>query len=272
MKDMQEVKDYTEANRALWDEWADIHFASPFYDVEGFRQGRSTLGQYEIAGVGNVSGKTLLHLQCHFGLDTLSWARLGAQVTGVDFSPKAISIARSLSTDLNIPASFVESNIYDLPNVLYEQYDIIFASYGALLWLSDLMSWGQIICRYLKKGGIFFIVDAHPMIWVFDNETSSGLQVKHSYFHSFHPLIFDSPNYAASSNDKTYVQYYWIHSVSDIINSLTKYNLRIEYFREHPTITWKAFPFLVKGDDGYFRLPTAMPQIPLTFSLKAKQE
>jgi len=110
------------------------------------------------------------------------------------------------------------------------------------------------------------------MIWVFDNETSSGLQVKHSYFHSSHPLTFDSPNYAAPSNDKTYIQYYWIHSVSNIINSLTEHHLCLQYFREHPTITWKAFPFLVKDTDGYFRLPSTMPQIPLTFSLKAKRE
>lgn len=270
---MQKVKSYyVDVNRALWDGWAEIHFASPFYDVEGFKQGHSTLGQYELAGVGNVAGKTLLHLQCHFGLDTLSWVRLGAQVTGVDFSPKAISMARSLSTELNIPATFVESNIYDLPDVLHEQYDIIFASYGALLWLSDLMSWGEIICRYLKKGGSFFIIDAHPMIWIFNNETSSGLQVKHSYFHSPHPLTFNTPNYAAPSTDKTYIQYCWIHSVSDIINSLTAQNLCIQYFREHPTITWQAFPFLVKDSDGYFILPDSMPQIPLTFSLKAKRE
>lgn len=272
IKDMQKVEEYTKSNRALWDEWAEIHVASPFYDVEGFKQGRSTLGHYEIAGVGDVAGKTLLHLQCHFGLDTLSWARLGAQVTGVDFSSKAISIARSLSDELHIPASFVEADVYDLPNVLHEQYDVVFASYGALLWLSDLMSWGDIICQYVKKGGFFFIVDAHPMIWMFDNEAASEWRVKHSYFHVSHPLTFNSPNYAAPSNDKTYLQYYWIHSVSDIINSLTKHKLCIEYFHEHPTITWKAFPFLVKGNDDYFRLPTIMPQIPLTFSLKAKQE
>jgi SAM-dependent methyltransferase len=269
---MQKVRNYTEANRGLWDEWAEIHFSSPFYDVEGFRQGHSTLRQYEISGVGNVAGKTLLHLQCHFGLDTLSWARLGAQVTGVDFSPKAISIARSLSDELDIPASFIESNIYDLSNVLQKQYDIIFASYGVLLWLSDLELWGKVIYRHLKPGGVFFIIDAHPMIWVFDNENPSELRVKHPYFHSSQPLTFDSPNYAAPSNDKTYLQYYWIHSMSDIINSLTEHGLSIEYLREHPTITWKAFPFLNEGDDGYFRLPPTMAQIPLTFSLRAKLE
>jgi ubiquinone/menaquinone biosynthesis C-methylase UbiE len=269
---MQQLQDFTEINRALWDEWAEIHFASPFYDVKSFKRGRSTLGQHEVAELGNVSGKTLLHLQCHFGLDTLSWARLGARVTGVDFSSRAIAIARSLSTDLAIPASFVESNVYNLPDVLHEQFDIVFASYGVLLWLSDLTSWGKIVCRYLKKGGIFFIIDAHPIIWVFDNEHPSELCVKHSYFHSSSPLTFDSPNYAAPSNGKTYLQYYWIHSVSDVINALTLQSLNIKYFREHATITWKAFPFLVKSPDGYFRLPTTMPQIPLTFSLKAQRE
>jgi SAM-dependent methyltransferase len=225
---MQQVKNFIEANRALWDEWAEIHFTSPFYDVESFKQGHSTLGPREVAGLGEVSGKTLLHLQCHFGLDTLSWARAGARVTGVDFSPKAIALARLLSAELKIPASFVESNVYDLPDVLHEQFDIVFASYGVLLWLSDLTSWGEIVYRYLKRGGTFFIVDAHPMIWIFDKENPAELHVKHSYFHSSSPLTFDSPNYAAPANGKTYVQYYWIHSVSDILNALTQARLKIQ--------------------------------------------
>ncbi|MCZ7544594.1 MAG: class I SAM-dependent methyltransferase [Anaerolineae bacterium] len=156
-------RDYMESNRALWDEWTGIHAKSAFYDLEGFKAGRLSLDRVAREGLGDVTGKRLLHLQCHFGMDTLSWARLGAEVTGVDFSEKAIALARALSAELSIPARFVCANIYDLPAALDGAFDIVFTSGGVLYWLPDLVRWAEIVAHYLRPGGTFFLADSHPL-------------------------------------------------------------------------------------------------------------
>src|SRR5215218_6632110 len=139
------MDDYRKSNLELWNNWAEINAASSSYDVEGFKQGNVGLNSLELAEIGDVSGKTLLHLQCHFGKDTLSWARLGAKVTGVDFSEQAIGLARSLSEELGIRARFVCSDVYDLPEVLNGEFDIVFTSCGVLGWLPDLERWAQVV-------------------------------------------------------------------------------------------------------------------------------
>ena len=132
-----------ETNRTNWNERTPVHAASSFYDVEGFKNGLTTLTDIERREVGNVSGKTLLHLQCHFGMDTMSWSRLGAKATGVDFSDTAIDLARALKEDIGTDARFIRSNVYDLPDVLDEEFDIVFTSYGVLCWLPDLEKWAS---------------------------------------------------------------------------------------------------------------------------------
>src|SRR5437763_6069989 len=151
-------------NQALWDAWTRIHVPSPFYDVASFRDGTRPirLSEYERDEVGPVDEKSLLHLQCHFGHDTLSWARLGATVTGVDFSERAIELARSLSKDLDIPARFVLSDLYGLPDALHDTFDVVFTSYGVLNWLPDIPRWGQVAAHFLKPGGTFYVVEGHP--------------------------------------------------------------------------------------------------------------
>ena len=151
-----------EANRAHGDEATPIHVRSAFYDVAAFKAGKTSLQRIEIEELGDVKGKTLLHLMCHFGLDTLSWARAGALVTGVDFSSEALVQARGLAEELNIPAHFVETNIYELPSVLEERFDIVFTSYGVLCWLPDLAEWARIIARSLRQGGTFHMLEDHP--------------------------------------------------------------------------------------------------------------
>jgi len=158
---------YLQANRRRWDQLAIEHQSSEFYDLAGFKTGKDRLRSIELNELGDVSGKSLLHLQCHFGMDTLAWARRGAIVTGIDFSQKAITTAQSLSEELNIPADFYCSDIYELLNVLSGLFDIVFTSYGVLHGLPDLQKWGQIISYYLKPGGIFYIVEDHPMFRVF---------------------------------------------------------------------------------------------------------
>ena len=173
---------YMEANRRSWDARTPTHFGSRFYDVDGFRAGASSLNSIEVEEVGDVDGKSLLHLQCHFGMDTMSWARLGARTTGVDFSEEAISRARSLSEELDIDAKFVVSNVYDLPDVLDGRFDVVFTSYGVLTWLPDLDRWAEVVAHFLEPGGFFYIVDGHPFGSVFYNEEDAvGLRPFYPY-------------------------------------------------------------------------------------------
>src|SRR5665213_3830419 len=148
---------HVETNRALWDELVGVHVRAPnSYDLDSFRNGRETLKPIELEEVGDVRGKRLLHLQCHFGMDTISWARRGARVVGADFSPEAIALARQLSEELSVGADFVCSNIYDLPQHLEGEFDIVFTSYGVLCWLPDLTDWGKVVDHFLAPGGFFY--------------------------------------------------------------------------------------------------------------------
>ena len=225
----------------------------------------------ELEELGDVAGRSLLHLQCHFGMDTLSWARLGADVTGIDFSEPAIGLARSLSDELDIPARFVHSNIYELPDVLSGQFDIVFTSYGVLCWLPDLTRWAQVIAHFLKPGGTFYIAEIHPFGVVFDDEIETDLRVRYPYFHSEKPMRFDyDSSYASGESKVSHTESYeWAHSLGDIINSLISVGLRIEYLHEFPFCVYKMLPFMEKGKDGWWRLPEQQDSIPLTFSLKA---
>ncbi|MDI6740391.1 MAG: class I SAM-dependent methyltransferase [Candidatus Edwardsbacteria bacterium] len=259
-------------NKRLWNEKTSVHLkADDFYNVEGFKKGRSSLLPLEVKELGSVKGKTMLHLQCHFGLDTISWARKGAIPTGVDFSGKAIAAAASLSRELKIPVRFLCSDIYDLPKKLKGRFDIVFTSYGVLCWLPDLKKWAKVIAYFLKPGGMFYIAEGHPFNYVFSNERDDKkLMVKYSYFHSERPTKWESEG---SYADKTAVianpSYEWTHSLGDIINALIGAGLQIEFLHEHPYGCYDHYPFMEKGKDGWWRLTGGKITIPLTFSLRA---
>lgn len=170
---------YFAVNRALWDAWTPIHERSAFYDVDAFRAGQLTLNSIEREQLEDVTGKQLLHLQCHFGLDTLSWARLGAEVTGVDFSERAIALARRLASEAGIPATFVCTNVYDLPLTWAARFDLAYASYGAIPWLPDLTAWARVIARSLRMGGSFHVIEFHPLVGMLDED---GHTLKYPYF------------------------------------------------------------------------------------------
>jgi len=263
--------DYIRGNQQLWEEWADINFRSPSYDVAGFKAAPEALRSHLREGVGDVAGKSLLHLQCHFGKDTLRWALLGATVTGMDFSAKSIAYARQLATDMQIPATFIQTDIYDLPQVLHEQFDVVFTSDGVLGWLPDLDRWGEIVGMFLKPGGIFYIFEAHPTLMIFDDAQREELRVKYPYFHLPEPLVFAPHvgNYADPNAVVTQTEYSWQHSLADIINPLLRAGLRLEYLREYPIVSWQALSFLVPTDEGYWRLPPEYPQLPLSFAIRA---
>jgi SAM-dependent methyltransferase len=250
------------------------HADSSFYDVQSFKEGHLTLMPLERRELGDVEGRSLLHLQCHFGLDTLSWARLGARVTGVDFSEEGIALARSLSQELGIEATFVQSDIYELPNLLSGQFDIVFTSYGVLTWLPDLTRWAEVIAHFLAPGGTFSIAEVHPFAMVFyDEPDAESLQVHYPYFHDAEPLRFECEGSYASAAECTHnVTYEWSHSLADILNALISAGLEIEFLHEFPYACYQMFPFLVQDEEGWWRLwhlPESEGSIPMTFSLKA---
>jgi SAM-dependent methyltransferase len=262
---------YIKTNLDLWNEWTLIHEKSKSYDVEGFKSGRCTLHSTELGELGDMSGKSMLHLQCHFGMDTISWARLGVKVTGVDFSDKAITLAKSLSKELGIDANFICSNIYDLPNILTGRFDIVFTSYGILCWLPDIRGWAKVIEHFLKPGGIFYIIEAHPFTNVFENEShTKELKLHHTYFYSTEPTRYEPDgSYADRTAKVVNPSYEWIHSLSDIINALISASLKIEFVHEFPYANYDVFPFMEQGEDKKWRLKGNKEIIPLMFSLKA---
>jgi len=268
-------KKYYDANKELWDEFARLHYEteSEEYSVKSFLVGQTTLKSYELKEMGNVKGKSLLHLQCHFGLDTLSWAREGAIVTGIDISSEGIRLAKLLANQAKLEARFIESNFYELPKLLTEEFDIVYTSIGVLCWLNDLKEWGKIITHFLKPGGFFYIAEIHPFSLVFDNETKdiNDLQVFYNYFHDPKPMEFLADGSYASHGIKIEPkkEYEWAHSMSDIINSLIEAGLRIKFLNEYPFTVWKQFPFAEREPDGIFRLRNQKAEIPLLFTLKA---
>ncbi|MBN1592989.1 MAG: class I SAM-dependent methyltransferase [Candidatus Coatesbacteria bacterium] len=268
------MNEHLKTNREFWDKLTEIHVSSKFYDVEGFKRGRCTLNPTTIEELGDVTGKSLLHLQCHFGMDTLSWARRGAFVTGVDFSEKAIEKARLLSEELDIPARFICSEISELPANLSQQFDIVFTSEGVKAWLPDLKVWAKVIAHFLKPGGTLYIHEFHPFMCVMDDEggPDDPPRLRYAYFPSPKPMEFpaeDSGDYADPDAKVGKASCEWFHSFSEFINALIEADLRIEFLHEFDWCTYKACGFLRQGDDGLWRYPEAPETLPLMFSLKA---
>ena len=262
------LEEQLQVNRTNWNERTPVHAASEMYDVEGFKAGRITLHDVERREMGDVSGKTLLHLQCHFGMDTMSWARLGAVPTGVDLSDAAIDLARSLSGELNLDVRFIHSNIYDLPDVLDEQFDIVFTSYGVLCWLPDLDKWASVVANHLKPGGMFYIIDGHPLMNVFDESETGAIQITYPYFHAEFLWEGGEPSYAGSEIIESPV-YEWHHSLGEIVTALIDAGLRIEFLHEFAFSTYRAYPMMKKDDEGLWRFPERNDSFPQLFSIRA---
>jgi 2-polyprenyl-3-methyl-5-hydroxy-6-metoxy-1,4-benzoquinol methylase len=263
---------YLKDNLKLWDERVSVHLDTAFYGMEAFRKGASSLTHIEVQALGDVRGKRLLHLQCHFGQDTLSWARLGADVTGVDFSPQAIAAAKKLSAELQVPANFVQSDVYALPEVLDDTFDVVFTSYGVLKWLPDIDRWGQIVARYLRPGGTFFMVEFHPFIYVFDYEQAT--RIAHTYFVGAEPISYDENGTYAdmhAGSTTTRRAHSWPHPVSRVIGALLAAGLRIDGFDEYPYSTLGCFPFVREEAPQRFVHHTHPGMVPLLYSIKASR-
>jgi SAM-dependent methyltransferase len=265
------MNDAMDGNRRNWDERVPIHAASRFCDVDEFKAGRSTLMSIELDEMDDVRGKSLLHLQCHFGMETMSWARMGADVTGVDFSEAAIDFARSLSDELDIPARFVASNVYDLSEALDEavQFDVVYTSYGVLVWLPDIPRWARVVAHFLNPGGTFYIIEDHPVRNIFGQENDGGLSVRQPYFRYGEPQVSEPDEqgiYTYTPLETT--AHEWSHSMGEIASSLAWAGLTIEFLHEFPFSGWRAFPQMLQGEDGWWRLPEHNDSVPQLFSIK----
>lgn len=258
---------YTKANLALWEGWTEINKNSKLYRLDEFKTGKNVLKSIELEELPDVSGKKMLHLQCHFGIDTLSWARMGADITGVDFSPKAIDLAKSISDELDIPARFIRSELFDLPEVLDEKFDIVFTSYGVLTWLSDMDKWANIVAKYLKPGGIFYMVEFHPLFSSIDDD---GDKLEYPYFYSPEPMKFKAEgSYSDPDADFSSDSYEWSHSIGEVITALIKAGLRIEFLHEFPYSPCKGAPCLVEDTPGKYILEKYPGFLPIVYSVRA---
>jgi len=257
------------SNQELWDRWTEINARSAEYDVDGFKAGRMTLKPFELEEVGDVRGKSLLHLQCHFGLDTMSWARLGARATGVDFSARAIELAGRLNSELGLGVRFIKANIFDLPGLLDEQFDIVYTSFGVLCWLHDHARWASIVARCLRPGGLFYLAEFHPFMLQFD---TGYHKVDYPYFKQAEPVEEVCQGvYSDPGADISHVTYEWPHPPSEIITALLGQGLAIERFREYPFSIWKYFDDMRQDSQGYWWLNGAANPIPLMFSIRARK-
>jgi 2-polyprenyl-3-methyl-5-hydroxy-6-metoxy-1,4-benzoquinol methylase len=255
------VDERVEANRRMWDERVPIHVGSRFYDVDGWKAGRKNrlVAPFEASEIGDVRGTRLCHLQCHIGMDTLTFARLGAEVVGVDFSAPAIEAARALAAEVGLDATFVQSTVDDARAHVVGDFDIVYTSWGALIWLSDLDAWARTIASLLRPRGFLYVADQHPM-----TSRYSGPYFRDEPFADDDPGTYADLDAATVHNES----YEWHHTMGEIVTAVADAGLRIELLHEHPILVWQNSPDMVQGDDGMWRAPD--DRIPQSFSLRAR--
>lgn len=267
--------DFIAANRRNWDERVAIHRAdrTGFYGVDRFLAGDKRLHAIESGELGDVFRKRLLHLQCHFGLDTLILAWHGATVTGLDFSPAAVEEARRLEVATGLTAEFVCAEVYEARTVLTGEFDVVFATWGTICWLPDVPRWARVIASLLSTGGVLYFADAHPNMLILEERDG---RLVHEYAIDTppgHPLIFDETQ--TYSSDATQLvacrTYEWIHSLSRVVGALLDAGLVLEFLHEYPFLPWRPFPMCVPAEDGMYRLPDHVPAFPLAYSLRARK-
>jgi len=254
------TEDAFNRNRETWNARTMFHYESDFYDKSAFAKAKNSLNQYEQQALGDVAGKRLLHLQCHFGQDSLSWAHKGAIVTGVDISDTAIKLAGKLSGELNIPATFVCCNVLDTSKYVTDKFDIVFTSYGTIGWLPDLQPWAQMIASKLNPGGIFYMVEFHPIAWMYDYTVEPPVMKYHyaqkEAIHEQYSGSYAAPDASIISNE-----YGWNHSLSDVVQSLINAGLKIDKLAEHDASPYDIFPGMIKKDDMYVLKDQLYPTI-----------
>lgn len=289
---METWQPYFEENKQSWNKRTMVHKDSAFYDLDSFKKGKSSLNKIELEELGDVKGKNLLHLQCHFGMDTMSWQREGASCVGVDLSDEAIKLAKEINEELKLDAKFICSNIYDLKentNALryysspsgvaersegkerssWEGADIVFTSYGTIGWLPDLDKWAEIVSYFLKPGGTFYIADFHPTLWMMDDNFKA---IKYSYFNTEIITEEISGSYSDRNAPIKSIEHSWNHPFFEIINALIKHGLQIIQFNEFPYSPYNCFNNMEQGKDGMWRIKGMDEKMPVMYSIKAVKQ
>lgn len=265
-RNIQLMKNYLEINKNSWNSRLDAHLASDFYDMDSFLKGRSSLNQIELELLGNVEGKSILHLQCHFGQDTISLSRMGAHTVGVDLSDKSIAEAGDLATKTATSARFVCSDVYSLPQVLNEKFDIVFTSYGTISWLPDLDKWADVIQHFLKPMGKFVFAEFHPAVWMYDDELN---HVAHHY-NNILPIMEEESGTYADRNAPIKQSYVcWNHGIGEVVSSLLNKGLTLNKLEEY---CYAPYPFIdgcEEFEPGKYRITQFENKFPLVYALSA---
>jgi SAM-dependent methyltransferase len=261
--------DYLTINKQSWNKRTEAHLGSDFYDVASFLKGNTSLNSIELKLLGDIKGKSILHLQCHFGQDTISLQRLGATATGIDLSDQSIESANELASKAGITPTFICCDVYDLPNHLNQQFDIVFTSYGTIGWLPDLDKWANIVSQFLKPNGKFIIAEFHPVVWMFDDDFKN---IGYNYFNTGAIIETESGTYA--NRDAPIKQEYvmWNHGMSEVINSLIKNGLEINSLDEFDYSPYNCFRETVEFEPKKFRIKHLENKIPMVFAILATKK
>lgn len=258
------MDDYKKINKAAWNLKTTIHIKSDFYNNESFLKGESSLKQIELDLLGDIQGKSILHLQCHFGQDTISLSRLGARVTGIDLSDHAIHYAQNMAKELGTDTRFICSDIYELPNVLNDKFDIVFTSYGVIGWLPDMEQWAKIVANYLKPGGQFVMVEFHPVVWMFDDDFNT---IEYGYFKGPEIIEQIEGSYADRNAKVKYSTVTWTHSLSEVINNLIRSGVRITRFEEYNYSPYNCFKHTIRIEKDKYRIKHLSDKLPMIYAI-----
>ncbi|MEN7550811.1 class I SAM-dependent methyltransferase [Rapidithrix thailandica] len=260
--------DYLQINKQLWNDKTDFHFQSEFYAVDAFLKGQDALNSIELDLLGDIKDKKILHLQCHFGMDTISLSRHGAEATGVDFSEKAIEKARHLQSTLGTNTRFIQSDIYSLHELLDEQFDIVYTSYGVIGWLPDMDLWANTIRHFLKPGGSFIMVEFHPVVWMFSNDFQ---KIEYHYSDS-QPIIEETQGtYANPQAEIQGKSVSWNHGLAKVLNALIQTGLSIRHFQEWDYSPYDCFDNTIEIEKGKFQIKGLEQKIPMLYSVVAQK-
>lgn len=256
----------------MWDERVPIHEPSDFYDLEGFRAGGTNLQPFEMEEVGPVDGLRLAHLQCHFGMDTLAWARLGAEVVGLDFSPEAVATGQRLASEIGVAdrATFVEAEVYDARSVLDGHFHIVYVTWGALIWVPDIVRWAEVVASLLCPGGFLYLAEAHPYAGAFHPvDGAPGTLHQIEPYGGGAQTEWNEPGTYADPKAPTVhnQQYEWRHGLGEIVTAVAQAGLHIDWLHERDVLVWPMWPTMERGEHGLWRQPGST--LPLSFSLRA---
>ncbi|WP_316822731.1 class I SAM-dependent methyltransferase [Pedobacter gandavensis] len=266
---MKTEDNYLEINRQSWNAKTAAHLESDFYDVEGFLNGNSSLKPIELAMLGDIRGKSILHLQCHFGQDSISLAKMGAKVTAVDLSDQSIASAKALAKESAVQVNFICCDVYHLPNHLNEQFDIVFTSYGVISWLPDLDKWASIISRFLKPTGKLVFVEFHPVVWMFDDNFE---KIAYNYFNSGAILETETGTYASKNAAITQDYVTWNHGLGEVMNALIKNNMEINSLDEFDYSPYNCLQHLLEVEPGKYRIAHLENKIPMVYAVMATKK